>query len=168
MARKMGFDFGLENPDLCVKQKHRWLFQIPDISASGIKSIPPSKAARPGISFTEHTMPHLTENIIFPGRPEWKTINLVLYETKHGEKHPIFNWLKEIYDPNKGTYTASCDGFKKYIASLVHYDGCGNVIEIWLFENIWPQNIEFGDVDMASADIITCDLTMRYDRAYIL
>ena len=27
--------------------------------------------------------------------------------------------------------------------------------------------VEFGDLDMGVADVITCEITLRYDRAYI-
>ena len=72
-----------------------------------------------------------------------------------------------MYDPTTGNYLASCDGFKVDQATLNLYDGCGKVIETWIFENAWPQNIEFGELDMTSSEVITCDLTLRYDRAYI-
>jgi hypothetical protein len=52
-------------------------------------------------------------------------------------------------------------------ATLEMYNGCGDVLETWVFENAWPQAVEFGDLDMSSSDVVTCDLTIRYDRAYI-
>ena len=49
---------------------------------------------------------------------------------------------------------------------LVLYDGCGNPLEMWSFDGLWPQAAEFGQLDMSSAEVVTCDVTMRYDRAY--
>lgn len=170
-GRNMGFDFGLEDPNVCFKRKNRWLFIIPDISARGVASLPPSKTARPSISFKEIEVQHLNETIYFPGKPEWKPITLTLYDLKRpgsGSEHPIFRWLKTIYNPQiDAKYKFSCDGFKKDFATLEMYDGCGNVIERWIFETIWPQAVEFGDLDMSTSDLLTCDITLRYDRAYI-
>jgi len=178
MARdNMGFDFGLDDPNVCFKRKHRWLFIIEGISAdgssSGVDSLPPSKSARPNISFKEIEAQHLNETIYFPGKPEWKPVSLTLYESRNG-KNPVFNWLKNIYDPNQGKYSASIISnvkdeikFKKPTARLELYDGCGGVIEKWVYEAIWPQSVEFGDLDMATSDLVVCELTLRYDRAYI-
>ena len=52
-------------------------------------------------------------------------------------------------------------------ASLILFDGCGNAIERWIFENVWPQSVEFGELDMQSSEVVTVDVTLRYDRAYI-
>lgn len=189
MGRIMSFDFGLEKPDTCFKRKNRWLFKIPNICADGVSSLPPNKAARPNISFKVIEAQHLNETIYFPGKPEWKPINLTLYDIKRAGQttHVIFEWLKRLYDPKTGEYKNAGDyGFKipsplanapiigtlfpvsgQSDATLELYDGCGEVIEKWVFENIWPESIEFGDLDMQGSDIITCDLTLRYDRAYL-
>lgn len=170
-GRNMSFDFGLEDPLACFKRRHRWLFMIKDISAEGIPSLPPTKASRPNISFKEIEVQHLNETIYFPGKPEWKPITLTLYDLKRsgaGSMHPILEWLKEIYNPNDGSYAPSCDGFKKSEATLELYDGCGSTLETWVFECVWPQAVEFGELDMSSSEILTCDLTLRYDRAYIV
>ena len=170
MARStMGFDFGLDDSNTCFKRKNRWLFKITGISAddppTGIDSLPPSKAARPSVSFKELEAQHVTETVYFPGKPEWKPITLSLYDLKKN-KHPVFEWLKGVYDPNGETYKPSTDGWKKQ-CTLEMYDGCGNVIEKWTFDNAWPQSIEFGDLDMTSSEVLTCEVTLRYDRAYI-
>lgn len=172
MAREtMGFDFGLDEPNTCFKRKFRWLLRIPDVSADKINTLPPLKSARPSLSFKEMEAQHTTETIYFPGKPEWKPINLTLYDIKKPE-HPIFKWIKLLYDPRGDTYKFALseskeESFKKHRAELEIFDGCGNIIETWIYENIWPQNIEFGDLDMTSSEYLTCDLTLRYDRAYI-
>lgn len=166
-SRKMGFDFGTDIADVCFKRKHRWLFKIPDVSVEGVNSLPPSRSARPNLSFKEMEAQHLTETIYYPAKPEWKPITLSLYEIKK-KSHPVFDWVKKIYDPeNDSRWKPSCPDFKKK-ANLELYDGCGNIIEKWVFENIWPQAVEFGDLDMSSSDLVTLEMTLRYDRAYII
>lgn len=166
-GRDMGFDFGLNDPNSCFKRKNRWLLKIEDICANGINSLPPNKSARPTISFKEIEIQHLTETIYFPGKPDFKPLNLTLYDLQRNE-HPIFNWLKELYDVELNSqYYASCDGFKKAQARLELYDGCGIIQEAWVYESIWPQSVDFGELDMATSDIITCDVVLRYDRAYL-
>ncbi len=160
---------GLDDESTCFKRKFRWLFKIEDISAEGINALAPQKSARPTITFKEIEAQHLTETIYYPGKPDWKPVALTLYDIKKN-KHPIFEWLKTLYDPKDGTYVPSClpgkESFKKHDAELELYDGCGNVIETWGFDHVWPNSIDFGDLDMASSDIVMCDLILRYDRAY--
>jgi len=163
---KMGFDFGLEKSDLCLSRKFRWLFKIPQISAQGTNSLPPVKSARPSLTFKETQVEHLNETIYYPSKPEWKPITLSLYDVKKSE-HPIYNWLKRMYDPKEGKIKTPTDSEFMLTATLEMYDGCGQVMETWIYQECWPNAIEFGDLDMGSSEIVTCDLTLRYARAYL-
>ncbi len=168
----MGLGYGLEKTDTVFKRKFRWLFRLPDISAYGTRSLPPEQAARPNVSFRENEVQHVTETIYYPGKPEWKSFNLVLYDIRCND-NPVFNWLRRLYDPKAGTYgfvvneNDSTLNFKQ-TATLEMYDGCGNCVEKWQYDNCWPQAVDFQDLDMGSSDILMADLTMRYDRAYVI
>lgn len=168
-CRNMGFESGLNSQTTDFKRKFRWTFSIPEISDEAISALPPSKAARPSFSFKEIEAQHLNETVYFPGKPDWKPITVSLYDIqKEGAlKHPVFEWIIKLYDPAKGEFKYSCDGFKKSRATLEMLSGCGEMLERWIFENVWPQNVEFGELDMQSSEIVTCDITLRYDRAYI-
>lgn len=161
------FDMGLGvfETKVCIKRKFRWMFYIPNVSGDGIDVLPPQKSARPSLSFKEMEVQHLTETVYYPGKPDWKPISLVLYDIveKGGRIHPVFNWLISLYNPGAGKYTP---GTFKQNATLHLLDGCGNTVELWQFENAWPNTIEWGDLDMSNSEIVTADLTLRYDRAY--
>jgi hypothetical protein len=169
--RKMGWDYGdgaLTDPKVCFKRKNRWLFKIPDVSAEGSPCLPPFKGGRPGLTFKEMDAQHLNETIYFPSKPDWKPINLSLYDIKKN-KNPVIEWIKKVYDVSSegSTWKPSASGFKINKCFLELYDGAGTAIEKWALENVWPNSIEFGDLDMSSSDVITIDLTLRYDRAYL-
>ena len=84
-----------------------------------------------------------------------------------GRLHTVFEWIKEIYDPKEDSlWQPSANGFIKDASSEM-YDGCGTVVETWVYENVWPQAADFGSLDMANNEVVTCDLTLRYARAYI-
>ena len=169
MAQTLGLDFGLESPDLCMKRKFRWVFKIPEVSAvEGVNALPPDKGARPSLSFKETEAQHLNEIVYYPAKPDWKPINLTLYDLKK-RKNPIIDWLSELYNPESAAWKIGYGGggkFKK-TATLEMYDGCGGVIEKWTLDNVWPNNIEWGELDMSDNMYVTIDLTLRYDRAYI-
>lgn len=168
MGRYMSFDFGLGLSHTCHKRKFRWLLKIPEISASGVNSLPPLKSARPTLNFKEMQVEHLTETIYYPSKPDWKPITLVLFDIKKPICHPVFDWIQRQYNPCDGKwYKPFENGVFKLTANLELYDGSGNVIETWIYENIWPQSVNFDDLDMSDSGYLTAELTLRYDRAYI-
>src|SRR5574343_525226 len=117
-------------------RQHHWLFIIPGISADdapGSKALPPEKSARPNISFKEMDVNHLIEDVYFPAKPDWKPINIVLCDLLR-VSHPVFDWLKEIYDPQVGKFFEP--NSKRLIkeCELKMLDGCGNTIERWIYE----------------------------------
>lgn len=166
---KMGMDFGLPLPtsSRACKRKFRWLLKIDDVCASGINTLPPCKGSRPTLSFREMEAKHVVESIYYPARPEWKPINLVLYDVVTGGNHPVFSWIQKVYNPQSGSWVpvGSSDFMKD--ARLELYDGCGSVIESWVFENAWPQVADFSDLDMGNQELVTCDISLRYSRAYV-
>jgi hypothetical protein len=162
-----GENFDLSNNSF--KRKFRWLLEIPDVCGDKINTLPPSKSARPSISFKEIEVQHLSETIYFPGKPDWKPLNLTVYDVKTPDSsHPIIKWISKLYEVDNFTfsYKKSCDGFKVSFVNLFMFDGCGNKCETWTFESVWVQSADFGELDMSSSDVIYCDLTLRYDRAY--
>lgn len=167
----MGLDYGLDQG--YHKRQNRWLFTISDVSADGTNALPPFKTGRPGFSFKEIECQHLTETVFYPTKGEFKTITLTLYEPRCNiDGHPVWNWLKLVYDPKEGKWSSPIQGgegtkFIKSEATLELFDGCGKTIEKWKIEDIWPQSVDFGSLDMSSSDVVTCDLTLRYARAYI-
>jgi hypothetical protein len=162
----MGMDFGLASNNFCIKMKFRWLLKIQDVSADGINALPPAKSSRPQLSFKEMDIQHLNETVYFPSKPEWKPLPLTLYDLKKN-KHPVWEWIKLAYNPALGKWSpAVTSKFKKSNARLEIYDGCGNTLETWIFDNVYPQDANFGDLDMGASEYITCDLQLRFDRAY--
>lgn len=175
MARNMGMG-RLGGGDVCIMRKFRWLFIIDGISGEGsdggANALPPDKGARPSLSFKEMEAQHLNETIYYPAKPDWKPITLTLFDLK-GKSNPVFDWLSEQYDVCNGDNPTGNKarwlrpgGFKRN-ARLHMYDGCGDIMERWHFQNVWPNNIEWGDLDMQNSDYVTVELTLRYDRAWV-
>lgn len=170
MGRSMGLGV-LGTPSVCLKRKFRWMFNITGVIGEGVDMLPPDKGSRPSLNFKEIEAQHLNETIYFAGKPDWKPIQLTLFDIKTNQ-NPVFKWLKKQYDPcnDAGTWVRPINdpinGWKR-TAYLELYDGCGEIIEKWTLRNAWPNNIEWGDLDMSSSDYVTVDVTLRYDRAWI-
>jgi hypothetical protein len=188
----MGFSFG----NSYFKKKNRWAFVVKDFIGMEDFSqpiLPPIKSARPNLSFKEISVEHVIETITIPGKPEWSTLEVTMYEIQC-KKNPMFEWLKRLYNPQNGTYgqTTTPDlailgsnlananlgtlansltsglqsTFKIPKAELTLLDGCGLALETWIYEGLWPQKIDWGDLDMSSSEVVTVDVSFRYDRAY--
>jgi hypothetical protein len=169
---------GISNPNLGFKRQMRFLFFVDGVTPFGISAKSPLKSSRPAISFKELQFEHLSETISMPGKIEYKPINLTLYDTynpasrgSEGRNNGVWNWLKSYHDSSRAEYGfATSTGANKFkrTAFLNMYDGSGCAIEYWVFENAWPQEVNYNEVDMSSNDVMTIDLTLRYDRAYLI
>ena len=137
------------------------------------------KASRPSFSFKETEANHLTETIYFAGRPDWKPLKVTLFDTMT-KLNPVAEWISFAYGITNnernfktGKYYGSQEWstfpdpsrkFKRNV-TVTSLDGVGNPLEQWFYYNAWPQEVEFGDFDMTSTDVMRVNLTLRYDRA---
>ena len=172
----MGLSHGMQLDSLTPKKKNRWLFKVPGFVADmSVQALPPRKFSRPGIQMKEFEFQHLHESIWYPLKGSWKTANLTLFDIRCNQ-NTIFDWLERIYNPSQGdnlkfskaleSTTGEFDTYKVPTCTLELYDGCGNVIETWTYQNVYPSEITWGELDMESADLVLCDLVLRYDRAF--
>lgn len=173
MPEKMGLQFGLEpSASKTCKRKFRWLFRIPEVSAEGINTLPPSKAARPTLMFKEISVRHLIEDVYYPAKPDWKPIAITLYDlvtTTSGSENRnlVFQWIREFYRPKTGKLDLPNERRFIKTCTLTMLDGCGNTVETWVFEDAWPQMINFQTLDMGDSGICVIDISLRYARAYV-
>lgn len=161
----------LGSPDACFLRKFRWMIEIQGVAGNSSTAIlPPSKAARPKISFREIEIQHLTETVYYPGKPDWKPLNVTLYGLNISGDNPVYTWFTDLYDPrDNSAYTYPVDG--KFILSqitLQMYSPCGDIVEEWTYEDCWLQDADFEDLDMSESGLVNVNLTIRYARAYIV
>lgn len=153
-----------------ARKKNRWIFNVDPYIGGGVNALPPSRGARPSVSFKEFSAEHLHETVYLPGKAEWNTLELSLYDVKCKD-NVIFNWMKGIYDPTPTSQFYGPPGFNhrfRKTATLTLFSGGGVAIETWIYMNASPNRIDWGELDMASSELAMVDLTIRYDRAYIL
>jgi hypothetical protein len=171
---KMGLDFGLDQGAFC-KRNFRWLFYIPQVcgdESPGAHSLPPQKSARPSLSFKEMEVKHLNEDVYYPAKPDWKPITITMYDLAlqpyAQDPHPVFNWVKTLYDPERGKFLKPLQDRFITEAYLKMHNGCGDLVEMWVYEDAWAQSVNFQNLDMADSNVTVCDLTLRYARAYVI
>ena len=171
----MGMQMGLEGDGRFCKRQFRWMFTVDNIigdqSAGGLQCLPPEKGARPNLAFKEMNAQHLIEEVFYPAKPEWRPITVTVFDlTKNN--HPIWKWVKELYNPKEGIFSEPnknpgiTEGFIRQ-CTLQLFDGCGEIVERWIYDDCWPQSVNFQSLDMTQNGLVMCDITLRYARAYI-
>lgn len=162
----------LAGPDLVFKRKYRWTFQVepncgPVIPAAFVKL-----ASRPNLTIEETEINFLHGKMWIPGKGTWETITVTYYDIGNGGAGVtgLFSWLAAVYnftDPvglSQSSIIGQGVGSNGYAAFgyLDLYDGCGQVMEEWVLEQLWPQAINFGELDYSSSEEVTIELTLRY------
>ena len=171
---KMGLG-ALGNGDVIFKRKFRWTFEIEYCCGEGGRHVPASfvkMGNRPQIDFEEIEINYLNGKMFIPGKGTWQPLSITYYDVAGlvagSATAELLSWIASIYDI---TDTEDCIFMNSALgtyagqAKLMLYDGCGNPLEAWVLKNVWPQSVNWGDLDMASSDECTIELTLRYQNA---
>jgi|SRR5262252_1415193 len=160
--------------DVVFKRKFRWLFAIKTNCNNGY--IPPTivkLAARPNLTIEETEINYLNGKMWIPGKGAWETITVTYYDVGGAglgdAMTALFSWLATVYDFTDPVNL--CQSSKRGGGGVPGYsgtgtlqllDGCGKVMETWTMENMWPQAINFGELDYSSSEEVTVELTLRF------
>jgi len=178
-ARPMGLgDIGQSG--LVFKRKFRWTMQIgycfsgstPKLVAEEFVKV----GARPSLEIEEQEINYLHGKFWLPGKATWQAITVTYYDlagsgpfgtgltTSGAEITSIFGWIASIYDITDPVNLHMGSAPQTYYgqALLYLYDGCGNTVEGWLLQNMFPTSINFGELDMSSSEECTVELQLRY------
>ena len=151
-----------------VRRKHRWVFETIG-RGTGVWSAKEllvlQSASRPSFKFEEPEMHHNQEVARFAGKQDWDPVTLVWYDV---EQEPdisrgVYHWLETVV--NMQTINVASPADYKRIAALSMIDGSGQTTETWTMNGTWPSAINWQELDYTSTDLMTCEATMRYDRA---
>lgn len=158
----------LGDPSIVFKRKFRWTFAVrPKCGTGEIDPWFVKVASRPNLSIDETELNFLNEKMWIPGKVTYETMTVTYIDVapKEPSSANLYKWLGAVYqfwNPNRKMGT----NVNQYGAEaiLMLYDGCGKPIERWDFEDMWPQAINFGDLDMSSSDTVDIELTLRYSK----
>lgn len=147
-----------------IRRKHRWLFEtLGPIAPNALLIL--QSASRPSFKFEEPEMHHNQEVAYFAGKQSWDPITLVWYDS---EQQPdvsgaIYAWLGSVVDLT--AVNVATPAAYKGDAQLSVTDGTGAANEQWNMYGCWPSAVNFQELDYSSTDLLTCEATLRYDRA---
>jgi hypothetical protein len=150
-----------------IKRKHRWVFRtMGPITPEALLIL--QSASRPSFKFEEPEMHHDQEVVYFAGKQSWDPITLVWYDSQQDPdvSGELYDWLLSVslFDAPLGPIVFHPSGYK-HDAELNLTDGAGIDIETWGMYGCWPSAVNFQELDYSSTDLMTCEATLRYDRA---
>jgi hypothetical protein len=168
--RNMGLG-AIGTGSVIFKRKFRWTMKIIYCISGTQKTVAEEFVkigARPQIDIEETEINYLHGKMWIPGKATWQTMTVTYYDV--AGKAPgvnflgLFGWIASVYDITDPTklYMGSRLSDYEGQANIFLYDGCGNALEGWLLNNVWPQSVNFGELDMSSSEECTVELTLRY------
>ena len=175
MSQPMGLGL-LGDPNIIFKRKFRWTFTVTNICNGSAPNIAPNfvkVAARPNLEIEETQIDYLNARGWIPGKGFWNTIQVTYYDVavtsavaSGANILSIFTWIQSVYNyTNPVQLNNGARGADYYATGLLSlYDGCGGLLENWTLNNMWPTQIDFGELDYGSSDTCDIQLTLRYSN----
>lgn len=165
----------LGDPNRIFKRKFRFTFEIfvPCPKRTGIFGSSGSRipewfvktVARPQLDIEETELNFLNAVTWIPGKGKWQPMTVTYIDVADQLQQPLYNWLASVYDftnPVKLKQTERSGWAGTGVLRM--FDGCGALIETWTLKNMWPQSINFGDLDYANSEEATIELSLRYSE----
>lgn len=149
-------------------------------------------ASRPNLTIEETEINFLHGKMWIPGKGSWETITVTYYDlggqgSVQDGMTSLYSWIATVYNftgkPSEGTSgtfgailsQSSKRGTQPYgsatgvggyaaVGTLDLYDGCGKSMETWTLGHMWPQAVNFGELDYSSSEEVTVELTLRYSE----
>lgn len=155
--------------NIIFKRKFRWTFELRGFCGDESRVVPKNfvkLASRPNLSIEETEINYLNAKTWIPGKGSWETITVTYYDVASELNQELFNWLATVYDFTDPVNLRQASQRGEYAAkgNLVLYDGCGSPLEKWTLGDVWPQAINFGELDYSSSEECTIELTLRYSN----
>lgn len=178
-SRSMGMG-ALSSANAIFKRKYRWTFEL-NTPCGRIPETIVKVASRPNINIEEQEINFLHGKMWIPGKASWETITVTYYDVISDQGSSIinlYNWLSTVYefhDPSELRQSSKRGGEGAAPAgigqggyagkgTLILYDGSGTAMETWTLGHVWPQAINFGDLDYSSSEEVNVELTLRYSE----
>jgi len=147
-----------------------------------------STAARPSISFEETEVHRINGRVYLAGKPTYEPMSVTFYDSIPiggvniaTPSRTLESWRRQIYAPEKGDAFGSVVAYKAVARLMmlspsqqIPNDGSIDNLEYpessfqdWLIYGLFPQTINYSDLDYSASDVQMVEVTFRYDRAFI-
>ena len=143
------------------KMKNRFIVEI-----DGIPSYLVRVANRPTIQFETVVLDHINVKRKLKGKSTWDDINITLYDpiVPSGAQQ-VMEWVRQSHESLTGR-----DGYAAFYKKDVTFyilGPVGDKVEQWTLKGAFISSANFGELDWASNDPVSIELTLSYDYAVL-
>jgi len=136
------------------------------------------KASRPEYTVGIKDITRFNEKTFFAGKPAhsnamecdfWDYINNQSNTTTANlgsSSEILYKWFNTVYNLEQGS-----QGFKEDYSTSAHLfllDPHGNEIEHWVYDNLWPVSVKYGDVSYSADELCKVSCTYQYDKVKLV
>ena len=176
-----------------VKRAFRWQVQIG--GANNWKPFYATKVTKPSFTIGETKHNYLSHVFWYPGQLTWNDVTITLVDPIGDDTEDMSKILMGIVGASgyvlphisseqglqtmaKSRAAVGADGTGGALGSviiqqlkgdmkgsLVSKGVSGGVIDEWTLVNAWIKEVKFGDLDYSSEEMVTIDMTLKYDYA---
>jgi hypothetical protein len=143
------------------KKSHQFIMYIGGVPSYLIKS-----SAKPQISNGEIALDHINVKRYVKGKSVWNTITVSLYDAiVPSGAQAVMEWVRLHHESATGR-----DGyatFYKKDVTIHQLSPLGEVIEEWILHGTYITDSNFGTLDWGSEDVVSIEMTLRYDWAFL-
>ena len=171
-----GIGDGYGNGILQPKLKNRW--RVNFVNFGSAQSTAPSNnvswqavnVSRPVLNFDEVQLDRYNSRAWVAGKHTFDPMTLTLEDDVTGlASAAVREQLAEqqFLTGSEGPWLAAANSASdyKFITKLELLDGNQLVVEDWLIEGCWLQNVNYNDLDYAASEAVQITLNIRYDNA---
>ena len=143
-----------------------------------------TKVNRPSFEIGESEHNYINHKFYYPGRVTWNDVNFTLVDAVNPDSTGILMKMLVAsgyrFPTNKtttrtiskaeavgaiGTVAIQMLGSAKTGAVSDGKDHASQVLETWTLHNPWVKSVTMGDLDYSTDDILTMDVSLKYDWA---
>jgi hypothetical protein len=118
----------------------------------------------PNLSTPAITLSHGNTDAFVAGRAQWDAGELTIRDTIGADIEAQINtWRRMVYNENTDQIGWAADYQKEAI--VYQYSPDGTVSRKWKLFGVWPEAVNFGQLDMETSDKKTIAMTLRYNKA---
>lgn len=143
------------------KRKYRWILAIDGIDAFTAKT-----ATRPQVTFDETIIDYINTKRYLAGKAVPAPLNITLHDPiVPSSAQKVMEWVRTCYEMTSGRAGYATMYKKDFNLRLL--DPVGAIIEDWLIEGAWIQDVNFGDLDYSVSDPVETALIIRFDSVIL-
>jgi hypothetical protein len=143
------------------KLQNRFIMEINGIDSYLVKTM-----SRPTVSSEIVELDHINVKRKIKGKTTWDDINITLYDpiVPSGAQQ-VMDWIRQSHESLTGR-----DGYAAFYKKDVNFYALGPVgdkVEQWTLKGAFITSANFGDMDWASNDFVSIEVTLAYDYAIL-